>query len=304
MMACLPSCNRKAGGDRKAFSLKMAGDSKAWEDLMKHFANGTRMSESPSLPDPRFWRDDLDNLGLTGLRRLDVGDDNEYLKVIVRSVSLPRLPTDVRPLPEHFVKVPFVDEVMTKLVGTSDTPKRLVLTGMGGAGKTSIASAVARDRGLRRHFSDGVLWLNDIYGDFSKQELLRQLTALAEQFQEVVLTRRFRQGRPHRPQYDSVKFNDLTEALEFFSMWKKTYGLDHCLLVVDNVWSKVISPSLVFVPSERFTRDAHWVNWGRVPSCLLTSLGRAGSGGHGGISRSCHDPQGGRRAGRRKMALA
>lgn len=218
----------------------MKSEPEAWRALMDKTALSTRAADFASLPDPVYWRDDVGALAeLTGLRRSDFGEDDAgYVKAIAGMLSPPRLPDTVPSLPDQFVKPSLVDSVISELLDSSPGTSRgsVVLTGIGGAGKSVIASAVARDKGVRRHFSDGVLWINDDPQEFNETKLLIQLKTLAKQFRELVLARHYRQG--HAFQYDVPHFKDLRDAQEFFPMWQKKYDLQ-CLLVVDSAWTVV-----------------------------------------------------------------
>lgn len=233
---------RRARGKEQAFSIKMNANERNWRAVMKEVAGDAHNVESTSLPDPLTWREDLRKLStITGLRREEFGrhDETSFIKVVARIATPARLPDTIPPMPYHFVKPVLVDEVRTALLDDAkgdNMARRLVLMGMGGAGKTVIAAAIARDESVRRHFRDGVLWLNDEHGQFNEEILVSQLRALARQFQDVVLSRHYRQGRTF--QYDPVEFKDWGHAGEFFVMWRRKFNL-RCLLVVDGAWHSV-----------------------------------------------------------------
>lgn len=241
----------------------MKEDEVAWRTLMAEIGGPTRVgdAESTSPPEPRVWRYDITRLApLTGLRRKEFGKDEEsYIKAVASIVSPPRLPEAVPQLPDYFVKPQLVDDFISALLGTGIyeiKAQKVVLTGVGGAGKSLIAASIARAIGaagetgissattydLQRRFSDGILWLNDGPGDFSKQNFLGQLNTLMEQFRQVVLSRRYRQGRTS--QYDVAEFVDVGDATGYFLMWQKKFDLQ-CLLIVDNTWNVVRPRSFV-----------------------------------------------------------
>lgn len=209
---------------------------------MKEVANDAYNVESTSLPDPLTWREDLKKLSsITGLRREEFGrnDETSFIKAVARIAAPAKLPDTIPPLPYHFVKPVLVDEVITVLLDDAkgdNKAHRHVLTGMGGAGKTMIAAAIARDDSVRRHFRDGVLWMNDEHGQFNEERLVSQLRGLTRQFQDVVLSRHYRQGRTF--QYDPVEFKNWERAGEFFVMWRRKFNL-RCLLVVDGACHSV-----------------------------------------------------------------
>lgn len=214
-----------------------------WQRLMREVVASTRDGGCTSLPDPMCWREDVGKLAkLTGLRRNDFEEDEEdkkYVTAVAKLVTPPGLPALLPPLPEHFVNVQLVNEVILKLLDrTSTEMPGVVLIGMGGSGKSVIASAVVRDKRIRRRFADGVLWLDQDQerGNFSEERFLHELDKLAHQFEEVVLSRRCRQGRVS--EYNLGRFKSVSSAQGFFSMWQQKFNLQ-CLLVVDNTWNVV-----------------------------------------------------------------
>ena len=206
---------------------------------MEIIARSSRDIQSTSLPEPIRWRRNIGDLAaqtLPALRRKDFGDDeSKYIEAIAALASPAKLPSaDMPSLPNHFVRPPQVDFVLSELMNPALFADRrgVVLTGRSGAGKSLMASAVARNNTLRRYFCDGILWLGDKPGAFSEQWLLCQLKTLATQFQDLVLRRYYETASVSQPDSDYLK--DLSQAKEFFSMWQRRFGL-RCLLVVDNV---------------------------------------------------------------------
>lgn len=229
----------------------MVEDEIAWRAFLEKIAKSTHKGDWSSLPDPSSWLEDIVQLSdLTGLRWKDFeGDEQRYLHVVAWTVSPPRLPDSVPQLPDHYVQPPLFTEAKSLLLQINPEASRgLVLTGMGGMGKSVIASACARDKDIRRRFGDGVLWLKDEPGDYSETRLVSRLSALAKQFTEMVLARHYRQGRTS--QYsDNPNFKDLEDAQEFFPMWQRKYDLE-CLLIVDNVWNVVSNSGYFRFPAE------------------------------------------------------
>lgn len=232
--------DRRAGDDHRDFCEKLKANPVDWCDFMAAISDSTGDATSTSLPDPLQWREYVENLGsLTGLRRKDFGEDESgYVKAIATMVSPPRRPENMPLLPDHFVKPAIVDDVISKFLETitERNAHHVVLTGMGGAGKSLIASAVIRDKLLLRHFEHGVLWLNDEARDYDEPNFLLNLNNLAAQFQDLVLSRFYRQGRAS--QYQPVNFTTVQDAQKYFLMWKNKQTLK-CLLVVDSAWNLV-----------------------------------------------------------------
>lgn len=230
---------RRIGDDERAFALEMKNKPSAWKELMHEIGGAGRDVRSTGLPDPLYWREDIRKLmPQTGLRREEFSSDKPYMEAVARLVSPIRLPEIVPLLPRYFVRPPVVEDVISELLGSSRgcEPLYIAVTGMGGAGKSLIASAVTRDRKIRRRFTDGFLWLNDEPGDYSEQRLQSQLLTLSKQFRDFVLSRRFRQGPARK--YHDADFENVKDATEYFAMWQKKYNL-RCLLVVDGAWNTV-----------------------------------------------------------------
>lgn len=160
-----------------------------------------------------------------------------YVKPIATVVAPPMLPEKSIPsIRNRFVKLIIVDSVIAKFLGIARerNTHHVVVTGMGRAEKSLTASAVVRDKGLRRHFKHGVLWIDDEAHDYNERAFLLNLNALALQFQDVVLSRFHREGRAS--QYERVTFKTVQDAQEYFLKWQKKYSLK-CLLVVDSSWN-------------------------------------------------------------------
>ena len=100
------------------------------------------------------------------------------------------------------------------------------LLGMGGGGKTLIASSVVRDENVRASFKDGVFWVpvGNRENEGKSVELL--LESLAKRL-AVVPT-----GRPHTC---PNRFSGPEEALQHLSAVRAKNDL-RCLVVLDNVW--------------------------------------------------------------------
>lgn len=209
-----------------------------WHELVAMIVGLIRDEVSTNLPDHIRWRKDIEKLGsFTGLRCDDFGSDEpSYVKAVATMVSPPRLPDNVPPLPEYFVRPAMVDKVISKLEDNVTAPNTsaVVITGMGGAGKSLIASAVVQSKVIRRNFCHGILWLNDEAYGYNERKFLLNLVVLAKQFCELVLSRFYRQGRVF--QYGTIEFKTVHEAQAHFLKWQNKHNL-RCLLVMDSAWS-------------------------------------------------------------------
>jgi hypothetical protein len=93
--------------------------------------------------------------------------------------GVPQLPPHYRPRPD------LVSKIAATVLFDHDHPvvldvprRRTVISGMGGSGKSVIATAFARGAAVRRTFVDGVFWFNarsDLTGAEVKERVLRQL---------------------------------------------------------------------------------------------------------------------------------
>ncbi|HPR90925.1 MAG TPA: NB-ARC domain-containing protein, partial [Synergistaceae bacterium] len=100
-----------------------------------------------------------DNLAL----RVTQAIRNEEYKIPEIEKHASRVPFLAPPLPEHFVPRPEKsDEVKRRLLtNIPDRPGVLVVSalhGLGGIGKTVLASSLAHNDEVRDHFPDGILW--------------------------------------------------------------------------------------------------------------------------------------------------
>jgi uncharacterized membrane protein YkvA (DUF1232 family) len=80
----------------------------------------------------------------------------------VRKSRLPTVPLQMPPLPDHFVERPEQQEVLkAELLCESAKVGTLVVSaiyGLGGIGKSVLASKLTHDRDVQQHFADGILW--------------------------------------------------------------------------------------------------------------------------------------------------
>ncbi len=87
------------------------------------------------------------------------------------------LPTPDIPLPVPFV--PRTEQALLQSLLThqatwrSARHKALILSGVAGIGKTTLLAALARDDSLRRHFRNGILWLEGTGTDLLEQATLQ-----------------------------------------------------------------------------------------------------------------------------------
>lgn len=107
----------------------------------------------------------------------------DFVQAIESATLTKRVPFLAPPLPESYVARPeFTELVMDALTGEARRePNHIVsIHGFGGMGKTVLATQLAHDSTIRRHYPDGVLWLNVGEGkrvsEINVSELLEALT--------------------------------------------------------------------------------------------------------------------------------
>jgi hypothetical protein len=123
----------------------------------------------------------------------DFRDDAQYdvsIKTLLRQMSEPVAPLGkliaVPELLPHFLPRPddlkAVKEVVladvNKPVVVTGTARRVGVQGMGGIGKSVLATALARDCDVRRAFPDGVLWVTLGEKPYVQEELTKLYAAL------------------------------------------------------------------------------------------------------------------------------
>lgn len=101
------------------------------------------------------------------------------------------------------------------------------LLGMGGVGKTLMASSVVRDARVLASYKDGVFWASVGRGDKDVVLLLERL---------AIELARVPTDQPHRC---PDRFNGAEEALQHLDAVPSTNDL-RCLVVLDNVWDREV----------------------------------------------------------------
>ncbi|CAM9478134.1 unnamed protein product, partial [Sphacelaria rigidula] len=106
----------------------------------------------------------------------------KYTRTMVTQPSVPgglaNIPTEARSSPSGYVeRSDLVSEVVSSLTAANASSAPYVLFGMGGAGKTVLASSVVRNRDAREHFRGGIFWLS--VGRAGENQRLALLEGLA-----------------------------------------------------------------------------------------------------------------------------
>lgn len=94
--------------------------------------------------------------------------------------SMAAVPSGPPALPASYVeRSALLSSVVCNLTAANDYHAPCVLLGMGGSGKTVLASAVVRNEQVRQHFRNGIFWIN--VGYHGKKQLLALLRDLVKQ---------------------------------------------------------------------------------------------------------------------------
>src|SRR5689334_17118048 len=114
----------------------------------------------PDTPDPQHI--DIDKIDAQGSQGMVIGSTGPITqhydnRTIVNPAPDRPLFAGVPALPDHFVGR---EDLLNSLVEPLTTGQAQALSseGMPGAGKTTLAVAIAHDRRILEHFTDGVLW--------------------------------------------------------------------------------------------------------------------------------------------------
>ncbi|KST65418.1 NB-ARC domain-containing protein [Mastigocoleus testarum] len=183
-----------------------------------------------------------EKLGISSSSTTEQLDSKSNLEILF---GVPSLPTHHQPRPEELE--PLKEKVLSKTnktVGITATSRRVGLQGMGGIGKTVLATALGRDEDIIRAFSDGVFWIT--LGQ--TPELLSKQSLLAE----------YLNG-------DQAAFTSIESGK---ARLQKLFADKACLLILDDIWdSKHLKAFNSILDSRRSqmlitTRDAS------IISCL------------------------------------
>ena len=135
------------------------------------------------------------------------------------------IPPAVPSLPKAYMERTLQEAAVSGLVNEErNTTATVSLWGMGGGGKTVVASSVVRDNRVRSSFRHGIFWFH--IGQEGKASVALILEKLAREL-AVAST--------DTPQLCPNKFDSTDEAARHVSATIKSKNL-RCLMVLDNVW--------------------------------------------------------------------
>ena len=139
--------------------------------------------------------------------------------------DLADIPPAVQSLPKAYVERTMQEAAVSGLVNEERNATATVsLWGMGGGGKTVVASSVVLDNRVRSSFRHGIFWFH--FGQAGKASVALILEKLAREL-AVAST--------DTPHLCPNKFDSVDEAARHVSAIIKSKNL-RCLVVLDNVW--------------------------------------------------------------------
>lgn len=138
--------------------------------------------------------------------------------------EMAKVPIGTPNLPSSYVeRVSLVRPIVDSIIG--DNCPAHVLFGMGGGGKSVLASAIIRHQAVREHFRQGIFWITaGAPGMNTCVELLLQ-----------GLARDLGNAATDRPHAVPREFADAEEIIQHLSKVRAD-GDVRCLVVIDNVW--------------------------------------------------------------------
>jgi WD40 repeat protein/S1-C subfamily serine protease len=170
-------------------------------------------------------------------------------------------PNNVPKLPRHFLpRSKYLEPLKATVLADVDKPiaftgatRKVVVSGMGGIGKSVLAVALARDDDVRRAFPDGVLWV-------TLGRTPDPLTARQKQIADAL------EDEPHT-------FTDVQQGRARLSV---LLADKNCLLILDDVWDAIhVRPFDMLGPRCRMlvtTRDARLIVALGAAECRLDVL--------------------------------
>ncbi|CAM9482616.1 unnamed protein product, partial [Sphacelaria rigidula] len=169
----------------------------------------------------------------TSAAALATATDASAVRTMLTHSSAPggmaRIPLEARARPRSYVeRTALVSEIVSKLTAADTNSAPYALFGMGGVGKTMLASAVVRNPDILKHFQGGVYWLGVGRADGT------QLLALLERLAAKVIV------SPTGPRY----FDSEDEVVRSLTAAVLEDKLPR-LVVVDDVWQRDIVDRLM-----------------------------------------------------------
>eukprot|EP00752_Nemacystus_decipiens_P011921 g10571.t1 len=171
-----------------------------------------------------------------GLTVLDIKASLEEMKRPLRLEPMAAIPPGAIALPDsHVERTSLVEEVVRSLTGpdAATNSSAHLLLGMGGGGKTVLASSVVRHEAVLKHFRQGVFWVR--VGQGGKDQLQALFQGLAR---EIGATRTdTRHAAP-------FGFSGLEEIVQHLAAVSRSSKMPR-LVVLDDVWEREVVDALL-----------------------------------------------------------
>lgn len=158
------------------------------------------------------------------------------LEVEMRPPSVPdkaAVPAGALSEPRSYVERPCVQEAAGGLMNPEEPRAPYTVVGMGGRGKSVLASAVVREQSVREHFRGGIFWVT--VGRGATNSLLPILQGLAREM-DAAPTNAPR-GVPH-------VLDNLEQVKQHLTTVAST-GTARRLVVLDDVWDREVVDALL-----------------------------------------------------------
>ena len=144
------------------------------------------------------------------------------------------VPAGALPESRSYVERPGVQKAVNDLIKPEEPRAPYTVVGMGGGGKTVLASAVVREQSVREHFRGGIFWM-EVGRRVKNNKLLSLLKGLAREMGAAPTDAPH--GVPH-------VFDSLERVKQHLASVAST-GTSPRLVVLDNVWERKVVDTLL-----------------------------------------------------------
>ena len=148
--------------------------------------------------------------------------------------ELAAVPTGALALPRSFVKRSGYEEVVEDVISPEQALTPFTVVGMGGGGKSVLASAIVRDVRVRQHFRGGVFWVR--VGREASETPVPLLDVLA---------REMGRAASDVPPVAPHNFDSLEQVKQHLDIITASAGSAPRLVVLDDVWKPDVVDALL-----------------------------------------------------------
>eukprot|EP00752_Nemacystus_decipiens_P009291 g8302.t1 len=174
----------------------------------------------------RVWTD------IQGVASLETREIVSRLQQTLQPAPVPvmaNIPAAALTLPStsHVKRVDLLSEVVSGLTATDDAGAPYVLTGIGGGGKTVLASSVVRTKWIREHFRQGISWVR--VGRGGKDQLQALLEGIVREVSVAPTIQ--------------TRFNSVDDVIQHLTL-AVSEEAEPRLVVLDDVWEREVVDTL------------------------------------------------------------